>query len=807
MLLSKKLCSARDLRRCASRVRHLTFDLPGFDSVWLDALVQRRVLTSFQARSIEAVDHDRLKIGPSIVLDRIGHGPDSETFLTRLPGERATCVVKRVRIPSELCGPTMKRLQRLIERGRGCQHPGVVIPRACRELPADSVRPDGTRAGRNTRMATQTRLAIVSRPVEGLTLGQMLLRRGRLPERSVVEIARQLLDIVGTLHECKIVHGEIRLGNLLLSAAGQLVLVDSGIRLAICPAFEISAFVEPERNDGIAPELIGTGDPPTAASDLYAIGCVLWQLLAGRPPHPTGDPLAKLAAHQTERIPDVRELAPETPTRLAEAITWLTEPDPANRPAHAREVLAGPGTPRAGISRPALGQPGRRARKVLARFAGQFHHPVARSTAPTQRTRTTSRLAMASAAVLLALASLHLFAGRETVPASIDRFGEWLTSQYAAVTSASADVEGSAQTDDTAFSGVPDATVPVLQSIPEPTAGGVIEFPDAGPWRASSIVWAGGRLTLKGPPGDPARIIVTGKPWQLRATELHLENVEIIPQSLDGPLDFPTAPSDSQPAPAPAMVCQSQSLHMTGCVTKWAFSVGAPEDYDGSEPVSSDVSGISHQAFLRWEALDPSDPLSGDLSFVNCQFSGGISSIELAGPVRQVRCSNTLKLAGGPLFIVGPDAEPVSRTFELERVTVRDSSGLIALRLPEGPAVRQSRITVHSTNCVFSVRGWSSQSGSLITYIGQRLAHDWHRYLTFDGRDSVVAPTTSLASLQTPDAMQRQVLDDSRIQLHGLISTPITFHGTPSFDPTDSVVASTEANRRSSDPPGISVDD
>jgi hypothetical protein len=237
------------------------------------------------------------------------------------------------------------------------------------------------------------------------------------------------------------------------------------------------------------------------------------------------------------------------------------------------------------------------------------------------------------------------------------------------------------------------------------------------------------------------------------------------------------------------------------------MTVGDPEDYDGPEPVSSEVPGIRHQAFLRWEALDPSDPLAGELSFSNCRFSGGISSIELAGPVRRVRCVNTLKLAGGPLFIVGPDAEPVARTFELDRVTVRGSSGLIAMRLAEGPAARQSHISVHSTNCVFSVRGWSSQSGSLITCIGQRLTNDWHRYLRFDGRDSVVAPTTRLASLQTPDAMQRQVLDDSRIQLHGLISTPITFRGRPSFDPADSVVKSTEANRRSSDPPGISVDD
>jgi len=415
---------------------------------------------------------------------------------------------------------------------------------------------------------------------------------------------------------------------------------------------------------------------------------------------------------------------------------------------------------------------------------------------------------LASAAVLLAIGALHLFAGRETVPASIDRFGEWLAIQYSAVTSTDSERSGhlSGNGLSTSATGA-DAAQRVLQAIPEPTASGVIEFPDAGPWRASSIVWAGGRLILKGPEGDPAQVVVTGEPWQLRATELQLENVEIVSEHFNRPAgvrEHPTGTGETQRPSAPMLMCQSQSLHMTGCATKGAFSVGEP---DGHERESGEVPGIRHQAFLRWEALDPSDPLAGDLNFNDCQFSGKISSVELASPVRRVRCSNTLKLAGGPLFIIGPDTEPVARTFELERVTVRDSSCLIALRLAEGRAAGQSRITVHCTNCVFSIRGWSSQAGSLITYIGQRLPNDWYRYLAFDGRDSVVTSATGLASLQTPDAMQRQVLDDSRIQLRGLISTPITFRGMPSFDPADSVVASTEANRRSSDLPGISVDD
>lgn len=806
VLLSNRLCSARELRRCAGRVRRLASDLPGFDSVWLDALVQRRVLTSFQARSIEANEHDQLTIGPSIALNLIGHGPDSETFLTRLPHERSTCIVKRVRIASELRGPTMKRLQRLVERGHDCQHAGVVIPHACREVAASAQSSNGHRTARSSRLETQARLAIVSRPAEGLTLAQMLLRRGRFPERMVFEIARQLIDAVAALHDARIVHGEIRLENLLLSSRGQLVLVDCGIRPAVRPAFEISAFVDPGRNDGVAPELIGTGDPATPSSDVYAIGCLLWQLLAGRPAHPTGDPLAKLAAHQTERIPDVRELAPETSARLAEAITWLTSPNAKDRPAQARDVLTGSATSKAEVVRPVLGQPGRRSRAVLSKFASGFHHPVARSRDPGRRPRTASRLVVASAAVLIAVGALHLFSGRTALPASIDQFGKWLEGQYSALTSSRGDVSSESLSEGAANPGSDSA----LSPLPEPSADGTIELTHSGPWEATPIVWSGARLSIKGRPDEPARIVVRDRAWQLRATEVSLENLQIMPAN-----EFHPAVTESEAADEStvefrsAVECQSQSLQMTGCMVHSAFMARERTEGQLNDPIHGDIPGTRHLAALRWQALDPGDPLAGQISFTDCRFIGLISTIDIASPARRIRCVNTLKLAGGPLFRIGPDSEPVSRTIELERVTVRDSSSVIAVRLPAAYTSTSSRLDVRMNHCVISLHGWGEepQPGSLITYVGGRLAPDWFRDVAINGQDSVAGRSTSVVSRMSHDAMQRGILDDSRVSLRGLISTDIEFRGIPSFDPADSVVARIAANRRSSDLPGMTVNE
>src|SRR5262249_49192347 len=104
---------------------------------------------------------------------------------------------------------------------------------------------------------------------------------------------------------------------------------------------------------------------PNSRSDAYALGCLLWQLLAGRPPFPGGDPLIKIAAHQSRSIEDVRRWAPDTPPVLAEGIRKLTANDVSQRPDNLHEILE-------------IGHgPGRTGRARLASFRRRFESPVA----------------------------------------------------------------------------------------------------------------------------------------------------------------------------------------------------------------------------------------------------------------------------------------------------------------------------------------------------------------------------------------------------------------------------------------------
>src|SRR5262249_54100044 len=95
-----------------------------------------------------------------------------------------------------------------------------------------------------------------------------------------------------------------------------------------------------------------------------ALGCLLWQLLAGRPSFPGGDPLIKIAAHQTRSIDDVRHWAPDTPPALADGIRRMTAREASQRPEHLQEVLE------------LWDGPGRTGRTRLARFRRRFESPV-----------------------------------------------------------------------------------------------------------------------------------------------------------------------------------------------------------------------------------------------------------------------------------------------------------------------------------------------------------------------------------------------------------------------------------------------
>jgi serine/threonine-protein kinase len=158
--------------------------------------------------------------------------------------------------------------------------------------------------------------------VPGPTLKAHLDRVRRASLSDTIRIAHDMLSALACAHGQNIVHRDVKPENVVLSPSGA-VLVDFGIAKAVADAgsdrltrsgFAVgtSAYMSPEQISG--------SDNIDARSDLYSLGCVLYQCLAGHPPF--DDPFDDLilTKHQTAEVPDVRAERPETPDALAHAI-------------------------------------------------------------------------------------------------------------------------------------------------------------------------------------------------------------------------------------------------------------------------------------------------------------------------------------------------------------------------------------------------------------------------------------------------------------------------------------------------------
>ncbi len=418
-LAELNLCTPYDLWRCRARVRRLSRDLPAFDSVWLDALVQRGCLTPYQARVLEEYSAEELCAGPCVVIQPLERCSVPKTYLARLRDRDELCVLKQQYVSRSRRTELENTWREALEQFERLRHPGLVLPRAVvwdEEVGVQrAVRTRCRRSGIHTRngdgaagesgdavsprlqpavppLATDDPLVVVSRFVAGPTARDLLIRRGRFPGRVVLELARHMIAALAALERAGWAHGEIALQNLRFSPDGRPVLVDACVAAITHPDLLIRSSDPPERYDGMAPERIEEGTPPTIASDLYALGCLLWHLLAGRPPFPIGDPLAKLLAHRTRRIEPIREWAPDTPAELAELVDRLTRPDPADRPEGFIALLEQGWQPRAG------------SRSRVRQFVQSFVTPRVR-VPRTPRRRRTPALA-AAAALMIAVSAL-----------------------------------------------------------------------------------------------------------------------------------------------------------------------------------------------------------------------------------------------------------------------------------------------------------------------------------------------------------------------------------------------------------------
>ena len=170
--------------------------------------------------------------------------------------------------------------------------------------------------------------------VDGENLAKRIFERGVLPCDEVRRILREVADALAYAHERGVVHRDIKPDNIIIaSQTGRPMVTDFGIARAVSDgdsrltatgmAIGTPAYMSPEQAAG---ERTIDG-----RSDLYSLGVVAYQMLAGEPPFVAASTPAMLVKHISERPLPVQQRRADVPEDLARAVMLLLEKDPANR--------------------------------------------------------------------------------------------------------------------------------------------------------------------------------------------------------------------------------------------------------------------------------------------------------------------------------------------------------------------------------------------------------------------------------------------------------------------------------------------
>ena len=177
------------------------------------------------------------------------------------------------------------------------------------------------------------RLYLVMELIDGRSLADELAGRGTLPPQRVAGIGRGVATGLAVAHREGVVHRDIKPANLLLASDGTVKIGDFGLArfadesiaglTATGQVMGTTAYLAPER---------ALGRPAGTASDIYALGCVLYQLLTGRPPFQADTATAVIYQHVEAAPCPIRRYRPDLPEPFDAYVLAMLAKDPEQRP-------------------------------------------------------------------------------------------------------------------------------------------------------------------------------------------------------------------------------------------------------------------------------------------------------------------------------------------------------------------------------------------------------------------------------------------------------------------------------------------
>jgi serine/threonine-protein kinase len=271
---------------------------------------------------------ERLKelLGDRYDIDReLGKGGMATVFLARdIRHDREVAI--KVLHPELSASIGAERFEREIKLAAKLQHPNILGL-------YDSGAADGL-------------LYYVMPFIKGEALRDRLDREGQLPIDDAVQIALEVAEALGHAHAAGIVHRDIKPENVLISG-GHAMVADFGIARAASEgaaqkltqtgmAVGTPVYMSPEQS---------VGDPVGPTSDLYSLGCMLYEMLAGEPPFTAKNAQALMARHAMEAVPSVRIVRNTVPEEVEDTIFAAMAKVPADRPQTAAQFMEMLGLP------------------------------------------------------------------------------------------------------------------------------------------------------------------------------------------------------------------------------------------------------------------------------------------------------------------------------------------------------------------------------------------------------------------------------------------------------------------------------
>lgn len=174
---------------------------------------------------------------------------------------------------------------------------------------------------------------------KGMNLSDRIRKLATFSVPLAVSTGISVCEALQAVHANNLVHGDVGTHNMTVTQEGDVRLQLTGIWESYSASPTAGAVVLPSIAPYLAPE-ISQGAMPSPASDVYSVGCVLFELLTGRRPYMADSPVALAMKHTSNPTPSVRNFSPTVPVVLDEIIKKAMAKDPADRYQTAGQLLS-----------------------------------------------------------------------------------------------------------------------------------------------------------------------------------------------------------------------------------------------------------------------------------------------------------------------------------------------------------------------------------------------------------------------------------------------------------------------------------